>query len=72
MRRLTAAIVARHVKLSSRHPVLRRMGLGSGTNGHRVEGFEHQMMGVCRNRGMRHVTSHYHKQKTRFGADRVA
>jgi hypothetical protein len=72
MRGLTAAIVARHADLSSRQHVLRRMGLGSGTNGHHVEGFGHQMMGVYRNEGMRHVTSHYHQQKTRFSVDRVA
>jgi len=50
MRRLTAAIVARHANLSSRQHVLRPMELGSGTNGHHVEGFEHQMMGLYKER----------------------
>jgi hypothetical protein len=37
-----------------------------------VKGFEHQMMGVHRNGCMSLVTSHRHKQKTRFSADRLA
>jgi len=40
--------------------------------GHHVAGFEDQMMGVHRNGCMSLVTSHRHKQKTRFSADRMA
>lgn len=72
MRRLTATIVARHVNLSLRSHALCPMEFGSGTNGHHIEGLEHQMMGVYRNgRAPRHQPLSY-KQKTRFSADRVA